>query len=186
MGNLKLLPTPLAGLQIVETAPVGDARGMFERLFCEQEWASLRPDLHFAQVNLSMTAKRGTIRGMHYQHEPATEAKLIRCVCGHAFDVAVDLRAGSPTFLHWHAVELRADEPREVFIPEGFAHGFQALSDDVQLLYFHTAAWTPVCEGGLRHDDPRLAIDWPLPPANVSDRDRAHPLLVDGFMGVRV
>lgn len=182
---MKLLPTPLAGLQIVQTSPVGDDRGTFERLFCEQEWAPLRHDLHFAQINLSTTAQRGTIRGMHYQYEPATEAKLIRCVRGHVFDVAVDLRAGSPTFLRWHAVELRADEPHEVFIPDGFAHGFQALSDDVQLLYFHTAPWTPVCEGGLRHDDPRLAIGWPLPPANVSGRDSAHPLLDDGFMGVR-
>jgi dTDP-4-dehydrorhamnose 3,5-epimerase len=184
MGSIKLVSTPLAGLQIVQTLPILDGRGAFERLFCEQEWALLRPNLRFVQVNLSTTAQRGTIRGMHYQHEPAAEAKLIRCVHGHAFDVAVDLRAGSPTFLHWHAIELRADEPREVFIPEGFAHGFQALSDNVQLLYFHTARWTPLCEGGLRHNDPRLAIDWPLPPAHVSVRDSAHPLLDDNFKGI--
>lgn len=182
---MRLLSTPLAGLQVVETAPVGDARGNFERLFCEREWAPLRPGLHFAQVNLSTTRGRGTIRGMHFQREPAAEAKLIRCVRGSAFDVAVDLRAGSLTYLQWHAVELRADEPREVFIPEGFAHGFQALDDDVQLLYFHTAPWTPACESGLRHDDPRLGIVWPLPTVHVSDRDRAHPLLDDTFTGVR-
>lgn len=185
MGHMKLQPTPLAGLQIVETVQVGDSRGTFERLYCEQEWAQLKTSLQFVQANLSTTAQRGTIRGMHFQRAPVLEAKLIRCVRGHAFDVAVDLRAGSPTFLHWHAVELHADEPREIFIPEGFAHGFQALSDDVQLLYFHTAPWTPACEGGLRHDDPRLAIGWPLPSPHVSGRDRAHPLLDDAFTGVR-
>ena len=181
---MKLVPTPLAGLHVVDTEPSGDARGRFERLFCEQDWAPLRTGLHFVQVNLSTTSQRGTVRGLHFQRAPAAEAKLIRCVRGHAYDVAVDLRAGSPTFLCWHAVELRADEPREVFIPEGFAHGFQALSDDVQLLYFHTAPWSPACEGGVRFDDPRLAIDWPLPPANVSARDRGHPLLDAGYAGL--
>ena len=180
---MKLLPTPLPGLQVVDTEPFRDARGRFERLFCEQQWAALRESLRFVQVNLSTTARRGTVRGMHYQRAPAEEAKLVRCVRGHVYDVAVDLRAGSPTFLRWHAIELRADEPREVFIPEGFAHGFQALSDDAQLLYFHTAAWTPPCEGGVRHDDPRLAIDWPLPVTDMSDRDRTHPLLDATFAG---
>lgn len=185
MGRMKLLSTPLSGLQVVETAPLADPRGSFERLFCDKEWAPLRAGLQFPQVNLSTTAERGTVRGMHFQREPATEAKLIRCVHGHVFDVAVDLRVGSPTYLRWHAVELRADEPRELFIPEGFAHGFQALSDNAQLLYFHTAPWTPAREGGLRHDDPRLAIAWPLPPMNVSDRDRAHPPIDGMFTGVR-
>ena len=181
---MKLLPTPLSGLHVIDTEPVGDARGSFERLFCEHDWSPLRAGLHFVQVNLSSTALRGTVRGMHFQRAPAAEAKLIRCVRGHVFDVAVDLRAGSSTFLHWHAVELRADEPREVFIPEGFAHGFQALSDDVQLLYFHTAPWTPACEGGLRHDDPRLAIEWPLAVTHVSVRDRTHAMLDESFTGL--
>jgi len=183
---MKVSQTPLAGLKVVDTEPGGDARGAFERLFCEHEWTPVREALRFVQVNLSTTAQRGTVRGMHFQRAPAAEAKLIRCVRGQVYDVAVDLREGSPTFLRWHAVELRGDEPREVFIPEGFAHGFQALSDDAQLLYFHTAAWAPACEGGIRHDDPRLAIDWPLPVAAISDRDRAHPLLGDDFQALRV
>lgn len=182
---MKLLQTPLPGLQIVDTEPLGDARGHFERLFCEQQWKPLREDLRFVQVNLSTTSRRGTVRGMHYQHAPAAEAKLIRCVRGHIYDVAVDLRSGSPTFLRWHAIELRANEPREIFIPEGFAHGFQTLSDDAQLLYLHTAPWTATCEGGVRHDDPLLAIDWPLPVTDLSARDRAHPLLDDAYMGLR-
>lgn len=186
MGDLKLAPTPLAGLQVVETELTTDARGRFERLFCELKWTSLCAGLRFVQVNLSTTAHRGTVRGMHYQRAPMAEAKLIRCVRGRVFDVAVDLRAGSATLLRWHAVELSADEPREIFIPEGFAHGFQALSDDVQLLYFHTAPWTPACEGGVRHDDPRLSIAWPLEPAHVSARDSAHPVLESGFAGIQV
>lgn len=183
---MKLLTTPLPGVHVIDTEPVGDARGRFERLFCVQEWSPIRANLRFVQVNLSTTAQRGAIRGLHYQRPPAAEAKLIRCVRGHVFDVAVDLRAGSPTFLRWHAVELRAEDPREVFIPEGFAHGFQALSDDVQLLYFHTAPWTPACEAGLRYDDPRLAIDWPLVPCQISVRDRTHPLLNDDYTGLLV
>ena len=181
---MKLHPTPLPGLQVVDTEPASDERGRFERLFCEREWTPLRAGLRFVQANLSTTSHRGAVRGMHFQRPPAAEAKLIRCVRGHVFDVAVDLRAGSPTFLSWHAVELRAEEPREIYIPEGFAHGFQALCDDVQLLYFHTAPWTPACEGGLRHDDPRLAIDWPLPVTQVSDRDRAHALIDGDYVGL--
>ena len=182
---MRVMPTPLPDLQLIDTEPTSDSRGRFERLFCEQEWAQVRAGLRFIQSNLSTTSQRGTVRGMHFQRAPAAEAKLIRCVRGHVYDVAVDLRAGSPTFLRWHAIELRADEPREVFIPEGFAHGFQTLDDDVQLLYFHTVTWTPACEGGLRHDDPRLAIDWPFPPAHVSARDRVHPLLDDDYAGLQ-
>jgi dTDP-4-dehydrorhamnose 3,5-epimerase len=184
VGAVKLLATPLSGLQIVETEPVSDARGSFERLFCRQEWSPLRAGLDFVQINLSTTAMRGTVRGLHYQRPPTTEAKLIRCTRGAVFDVAVDVREGSPTFLHWHAITLRADEPREVFIPEGFAHGFQSLTEDAQLLYFHTAAWAREHEGGLRHDDPRLGIDWPLPVAQLSERDRVHPLIDDSFTGI--
>lgn len=180
---MKVLGTPLRGLCVIDTDPIVDARGRFERLYRESDWATLRPGLHFTQVNLSTTARRGTVRGMHFQRPPAAEAKLIRCVRGRVFDVAVDLRAASPTFLRWHAVELDAQQAREVFIPEGFAHGFQALSDDVQLLYLHTAPWTPACEGGLRHDDPRLDIAWPLPVGGLSERDRNHPLLGGDFEG---
>jgi dTDP-4-dehydrorhamnose 3,5-epimerase len=184
MGGLKAQATPLAGLFEIRTTKVGDARGQFSRLFCEEEFAGIRSGLHFSQINLSETRARGSIRGMHYQTRPAAEAKLIRCVRGRAFDVAVDVRVGSPTFLHWHAVELAEDNDLAVFIPEGFAHGFQTLSDDVHLLYLHTTAWTPACEAGLRHDDPRLAIDWPLPVSLISDKDRSYPLIDENFIGV--
>ena len=181
---MRVLGTPLRGLCIVENEPIVDARGRFERLFRETDWAAIRPGLQLAQVNLSTTARKGTVRGMHFQRAPAAEAKLIRCIRGRVHDVAVDLRAGSPTFLHWHAVELSAEQARTLFIPEGFAHGFQALSDDVQLLYLHTAPWTPAAEGGVRHDDPRLGIAWPLPVVGLSERDRNHPPITDDFEAI--
>lgn len=181
---MRLHPTPLDGLYEIHTTPVSDARGRFTRLFCEQELTPIRSGLHFTQINLSETRGIGTMRGMHYQLPPAAEAKLIRCLRGRVFDVAVDLRTDSPTFLQWHALELAADNDRAVFIPEGFAHGFQALTDDVHLLYMHTVPWTPVCEAGLRHDDPRLAITWPLEVTAKSKRDSEYALIADSFTGV--
>jgi dTDP-4-dehydrorhamnose 3,5-epimerase len=182
---MKIHPTPLHGLMLLETTPIQDERGRFVRVFCEQECGPLRPGLHWPQINLSQTARKGAVRGMHFQYPPTAEAKLIRCLRGRVFDVAVDLRAGSPTFLRWHAVELSEDQPMQVFIPEGFAHGFQALTDDVQLLYLHTASWSRMHEGRARFDDPTLAIDWPLPVTQVSEKDRAAPLLDREFAGVR-
>ncbi len=180
---MKLLKTPLDGLCVIETTPVGDQRGRFTRLFCEQDFAPIRPSLHFTQINLSETTSKGTIRGMHYQMSTAAESKLIRCLHGRVFDVAVDLRRNSPTFLRWHAIELSEINHCEVFIPSGFAHGFQALTDDVQLLYLHTTAWAPDREAGVRYNDPRLAIRWPQPVTLVSDRDLGYPLLDDSFAG---
>lgn len=178
--------TPLPGLYEISCTPIADSRGRFTRLFCEQELAFIRPSLHFTQINFSETLSRGTVRGLHYQVPPAAEAKLIRCLRGRVFDVAVDLRSGSPTYLHWHAVELAENNNRAVFIPEGFAHGFQVLSEGADLLYMHTAAWTPACEAGLRYDDPRLQIDWPLAVAELSARDRGYALIDDDFPGVSV
>lgn len=184
-GALKIEPTPLAGLAMVTGEPRVDERGRFVRVFCAEEFASTRPGLNFTQVNLSRTAQRGTVRGMHFQRPPAADAKLVRCVRGAVFDVAVDLRADSPTLLRWHAVELSASAESGIFIPEGFAHGFQALTDEAELLYLHTAAYAPALEGGLRHDDPRLAICWPLPARNLSARDLSFALIDNSFAGLR-
>ena len=186
MGNVKLHATPLGGLYEIQSEATGDARGRFTRLFCEQELTPIRPCLHFTQINLSETHGAGTVRGMHFQTPPAAEAKLIRCLRGRVFDVAVDVRTDSPTFLQWHALELADDNDRSVFIPEGFAHGFQTLTDEVQLLYMHTAAWTPRCEAGLRHDDPRLAIAWPQLVTAISDKDRSYPPIDAKFTGVHL
>ncbi|MFC4762368.1 dTDP-4-dehydrorhamnose 3,5-epimerase [Dyella koreensis] len=183
---MKLQPTPLPDFMLIETMPVQDERGRFLRLFCETELASIRPALHFPQINLSTTFQRGSVRGMHFQRPPVAEAKLIRCIHGRVFDVAVDLRLGSPTFLQWHGVELTEDNQLQAFIPEGFAHGFQAMSDNAQLLYMHTESWNRSHEGGLRPDDPRLAISWPLPIAQISERDRSAPLLDNSFTGIQL
>jgi dTDP-4-dehydrorhamnose 3,5-epimerase len=181
---MKFHSTPLAGLILIETAPIQDERGRFTRIFCETECAELRTNLHWAQINVSSTSYKGTVRGMHFQYPPAAEVKLIRCLQGRVFDVAVDLRADSPTFLHWHGVELSETGPIQFFIPAGFAHGFQALTDNVQLLYLHTTAWNRRYEGTLRHDDPALSIAWPLPVTHVSEKDRNTSLLDGTFTGV--
>lgn len=184
MGRLTFHRSPLADLVEIQTQPLADDRGEFVRIFCDEEFSEIRPGLRFTQMNLSRTARRGTVRGMHFQRPPHAEAKLIRCVRGRVFDVAVDVRVGSPTWLQWHAVELSEDNQRMVFIPEGFAHGFQALTDDAQLLYMHTASWAPGVEGQLRFDDPTLSIAWPLPPILVSPRDASAPSVTSGFEGV--
>jgi dTDP-4-dehydrorhamnose 3,5-epimerase len=182
---MKFSATPLDGLWVVETLPRGDTRGRLTRLSCERSLQTIRPGLHFRQVNLTRTSQRGTVRGMHFQHAPAAEIKLVRCLRGRVFDVAVDLRAGSATFGRWHAVELSDDNDLQLLIPQGFAHGFQTLTDDVELLYQHSADYDPACEDGVRHDDPALAIAWPLPVTVLSERDRSHRLMDAQFLGVQ-
>ena len=183
-ARFDVLATPIAGLQVLQRKPIGDDRGYLERLFCMDELQALLPGKRIEQINHTLTSGRGTVRGLHFQHPPHAETKFVHCLRGEVFDVAVDLRRGSPTFLRWHAEVLSAANHRTFVIPEGFAHGFQALADDCEMLYFHTAAWSADCEGGLRHDDPMLAIRWPLSAAAISDRDRHHPLLDAGFSGI--
>ncbi|OBJ02877.1 dTDP-4-dehydrorhamnose 3,5-epimerase [Mycobacterium alsense] len=180
---MKVLDTPVAGLKVVQSEPHRDARGTFVRLFCAEELQPLLGHRRIVQINHSTTTRAGAVRGMHYQRPPHAEVKMIRCLRGRVWDVAVDLRAGSPTFLRWHAQELVQGDAQMFVIPEGFAHGFQALEPDSELLYLHTAFYHPPSEGGLRHDDPRLAIAWPLPPQDLSTRDRSHPLLDSDFTG---
>jgi dTDP-4-dehydrorhamnose 3,5-epimerase len=182
---MKLTRTTLAGVWEVETAPHLDERGSLTRLFCAEAFAPAARGLRFVQVNHSVTRRRGTIRGLHFQRPPAAEWKLIRCLRGQVFDVAVDLRAGSPTFGRWHVVLLSADNQRQILIPPGCAHGFQTLADDSELLYQHSAAYDPALEDGVRHDDPRLAIAWPEPATTVSPRDLDFRALDGRFEGVR-
>lgn len=173
-------PTSLAGAFVIEPELRGDARGAFARTMCRDEFAAHGLVADFAQQNLSVTAQAGTLRGMHFQRDPAAEAKLIRCVRGAVHDVIVDLRAGSPSFLRHEAFELSAANGRQLYVPPGFAHGFQTLVDDVEMTYLISAPYTPSAEGGLRHDDPRLGIDWPLPVATLSERDRRWPWMQEG------
>lgn len=176
----------IAGAAVVEGQPHTDHRGAFSRLFCGAALVDVIGDRHIVQVNHSCTCVVGAVRGMHFQHPPHAEMKLVRCIQGRVWDVLVDLRAGSPTFLQWHAEELSPDRSRMLVIPEGCAHGFQVLEPDSELLYLHTAFYTPESEGALRFDDPRLAINWPLQVADLSERDKNHALLTDDFAGFDV
>jgi dTDP-4-dehydrorhamnose 3,5-epimerase len=177
---------PLAGLKRIERQRLGDSRGFLTRLFCAEELAAAGWHKPIAQINYTFTGKRGTVRGMHYQSPPYAEMKLVTCMQGEVWDVAVDLRAGSPTFLQWHACPLSTDNHWALLIPEGFAHGFQALSDDVILLYCHSAAHSPEAEAALNAQDPRLAITWPQAITEISLRDAKHPLIDTQYEGVRL
>lgn len=183
---MKITPTAIAGVSVVDTQTFKDHRGAFARLFCEQALASIIGNRHIVQINHSRTTAVGAVRGMHFQRGPYAEMKLVRCLRGRVWDVAVDLRAGSPTFLHWHAEELSEENANMLVIPEGCAHGFQALEADSELLYLHTAPYTPEVEGGLAYDDPRLVIGWPLPVVDLSARDRQHPSISIDFAGLHL
>jgi dTDP-4-dehydrorhamnose 3,5-epimerase len=176
---MKFTPAGIDGVWIVDLEPIEDERGFFARTFCADEFTSHGLDPTVAQCNVSLTRTAGTVRGLHYQVEPAAETKLVRCVRGAIFDVAVDVRPESPTRHRHVAVELSAVNRRALYIPVGFAHGFQTLVDDTEVEYQMGAPYTPGTDRGVRYDDPVLAIAWPLPVGNVSDRDRAWPLLPD-------
>ncbi|MBK1631886.1 dTDP-4-dehydrorhamnose 3,5-epimerase [Thiohalocapsa halophila] len=178
--------TPLAELMLLQRHPLGDERGYLERLFCRDELRDMIGERRIEQMNHTLTGKAGTVRGMHFQHPPHAEMKLVTCLRGQVFDVAVDLRQGLPTFLRWHGEYLSAENHRTLLIPEGFAHGFQTLTDDCELIYLHTAAYQPDAEGAVNALDPRLAIDWPLPVTEMSARDRAHLSIATDFAGIRL
>ncbi|WP_339522310.1 dTDP-4-dehydrorhamnose 3,5-epimerase family protein [Pseudomonas sp. EA_35y_Pfl2_R111] len=184
MTELSLQALPLPGLFSLQHKVHEDERGRFARLFCQGSLAAFGQPLQIRQINHSRTAQRGSVRGLHFQYPPHAETKLITCLRGAVWDVAVDLRRGSATFLHWHAERLGAGDGRSLLLPPGFAHGFQALSDDAELLYLHSADYSPEHEGGLSPTDARLAIAWPLPVSNLSARDAAHPPLASDFQGV--
>jgi len=178
--------TPLHGLKLLERMPIGDSRGFFERLFCATEMGALLGGRTLAQINHTLTQKSGAIRGLHFQHPPHVEAKIVSCIRGAIFDVAVDLRTGSPTFLNWHADTLSAENNRMMFIPEGFAHGFQTLTGNCEVIYFHTASYNPASEGGLNFRDPRLAVRWPQDVTEYSARDGSFAFVAADFPGVAV
>lgn len=185
-SRFTIVPTSFRGLMILERKIVGDARGSFHRMFCANELGEAGWKSPIAQINFTRTTLRGTIRGMHYQRAPVAEMKLVACVSGRVLDVVVDLRAGSATFLKWFSVELSEDNHRSVLVPEGFAHGFQALTDDVALLYSVSSPFTVEAEGGLNPLDPRIGIDWPLPVSTISPRDAGQPHVTDAFKGMKL
>lgn len=182
---MKFEKTIIDGLLVAKTQKLGDERGSFSRFFCmdemkEQAGSCWQP----VQINHSFTQQKASIRGLHFQSAPALEAKLVRCVKGVVFDVAVDLRKNSPSFLQHVAIELSAENRLAFLIPEGCAHGFQTLTDDCEMLYLHSAKYAKECEGGLRFDDPVLDIDWPLPAGVVSQRDESFAYIDGDFKGI--
>lgn len=184
MSRFNITDLPLEGVKKVERQLLGDERGFLSRIFCASELATCGWHGPVAQINHTFTAKKGTVRGLHFQHAPFSEMKLVSCLKGHIWDVVVDLRADSPTFLQWYGETLSSEDGSGLLIPEGFAHGFQTLCDDVELLYCHSAAYEPNAEAGINIFEPRLAINWPLPVSECSERDQAFPPLDVEYSGV--
>lgn len=176
---MRFLPTALPGVVLVETPRMEDPRGGFERSYCAEAFAAAGLPPLGTQCNISSNQRRLTLRGMHFQAAPEPDAKLVRCLSGRMFDVAVDIRPGSPTRGHWTGVELAAGDGRSLFVPAGFAHGFVTLEDDTTVFYMMGTPYRPALARGFRWNDPRVAIAWPAAPEIVSDRDRALPALDD-------
>ena len=174
-GGIRFHPTPVEGAYVIALERRGDDRGFFARLFCEQEFGAVGLETRFVQINNSLSARRGTLRGMHYQLAPAAEVKVVRCLRGAMFDVIADLRPDSPSFGRWFGAELSGENRHMMYVPRGVAHGFITLTDAVETLYFMSATYTPELERGIRYDDPRLGIEWPIEPAEISPKDRQWP-----------
>ena len=174
---MNFLTTSLEGSYIIELLPFSDSRGWFARTYCKKEFAEIGFDKEFVQMNFSFNKKKGTLRGMHYQETPFEETKLIRCTSGKVFDVAVDLRKNSDTYLKWFGTELSRKNLKMILIPGGFAHGFITLKDNSELIYHHTEYYNPLAEKGIRYDDKTLNIEWPVDVSVISDKDKSYPFI---------
>ena len=179
-------PVYLEGACLVEPMVRTDNRGWFFRSYAAEAFTGAGLCTQWLQMNHSCTQTAGTIRGLHFQHPPHSEIKLVRCIAGAVYDVIVDVRQGSPTFLQWFGTELSAQNKHALYIPQGFAHGFQTLTPDCELVYQHSTAYQPGAEAGLRYNDERLDIQWPLPVSIISDRDANHPFITSDFAGIKL
>ena len=179
-----LVDTLITDIKIVQRKPISDDRGFLSRLYCQDDFKLMGFNKPISQINQTLTKKKGAVRGLHYQLAPFAEAKLVTCIKGEIFDVAVDLRRDSPTYLSWHAEVLSENNHKSFLIPEGFAHGFQTLSDDCELIYLHTAPYSKEHERGLNYADKKLDINWPLEISEISDRDQTHTMIKDDFEGI--
>ena len=177
-------PLTLKGSYLVSVVPFEDERGWFARTYCKNEFEEIAHTKEWVQMNHSFTKQKGTIRGMHYQLPPYSEIKLVRCIAGSIYDVIIDLREQSSTYLQWFGTELSAKNKQMMYIPEGFAHGFQTISDDCELIYLHSQFYQPGVEKGIRYNDPQLNIEWPETVTVISERDTQHPLLDMNFKGI--
>jgi dTDP-4-dehydrorhamnose 3,5-epimerase len=172
---MKFTETPLAGAFVIELEPRSDDRGFFARVFCEHEFAAAGLEFQFVQINNSLSSRRGTLRGLHYQLPPYAEIKVVRAVSGTLWDVILDLRPESPSFGRWYGIELSAENRRMMYVPQGFAHGFMTLTDNAEALYMVSATYNQEAERGVRWNDPRFNIQWPIEPETISVKDGAHP-----------
>jgi len=184
MSHFHFEGTPLQGLRVIQRNPRKDSRGQFTRAYCSEELSAAGWTTPVVQINHSITHAVGSIRGLHYQKPPKAEKKMVLCLKGRVWDVAVDLRSSSATFLSWHAEELSAENSRALLIPEGFAHGFQVLEKESELLYLHSEQYSPQQEDGLSPLDTRLSIPWPLAIGEMSERDKGFPYLSEKYKGV--
>lgn len=182
--RLIFMQTPLSGVWIAKRKILEDNRGAFSRLFCADEFREIGLDKPIVQINHSITKIKGAVRGLHFQYPPHAETKIVSCLKGEIFDVAVDLRQGSETFLSWHGERLSAKNQKSIIIPEGFAHGFQILEDECELLYFHTAFYSKEKESAIHYADPKIGISWPLPVTNISEKDKTYPFIENNFKGI--
>ncbi len=185
MTQLKCEQLSINGLFLIKRLQRVDSRGSFTRLFCDEELSRIGWMSPIKQINMTRTNNRGTLRGLHYQNQPHSEMKIVSCLKGAIWDVAVDLRSDSETFLQWHSEILSEENQLSLSIPRGFAHGFQTLTSDVEVLYFHSASYNANAEAGLRYDDPILNVSWPMEVTEISTRDLNHPLLNMEFKGVK-
>lgn len=176
---MKFSKTDIEGVYLIDLEKIEDDRGFFARTYCEKEFGNYGIGTHWVQMNQTLTRKMGTIRGLHFQREPKTEIKLIRCIRGSVLDVILDIRKDSETYGKTVSVNLSSENQRMLYIPGGFAHGFQSLEENTELLYLHSEFYNPDYEGGILHSDPALNITWPLSVSEVSDRDKNQPLLKD-------
>ena len=184
MSRLKFKKLDMDGLYLVDRVLLGDDRGFLSRIWCSNEIKEAGWKKNIAQINHTYNQQCGTVRGLHFQKKPHQEKKLVTCIRGTIWDVVVDLRSNSPTFLNWHSEELSDKNNKALMIPEGFAHGYQTLTDDVEILYCHSEFFHETSEGGLNPQDPELSIDWPLTISSISSRDLNHPLISKTFKGV--
>lgn len=178
---MKYIPTPLQGAMILEPERLADERGFFARSWCRDDFRAHGLDPSLAQMNLSFNEKRGTLRGLHFQHHPHAEVKVVRCTRGRVLDVIVDLRTESPTFRQWFSVELTGDNYRMLYIPRRFAHGYQTLEDRSDVFYLVSTPYAPSHATGLMYDDPAFGIEWPLPVSVISEKDRSWEPFVKGL-----
>ena len=184
MSKFEIIDTPLKGLKVIRKTIISDDRGYLSRFFCAEELKDAGWKKNVAQINHTLTNRKGTIRGMHYQNEPYKEMKLVTCLQGAIYDVAVDIRIDSPTFLHHFSIELDRNINQALLIPEGFAHGFQALTDKIELLYLHSNFYSPSYENGLNPLDKKLNIDWPNKNFFISSTDKNRKLIDSKFKGI--